>query len=149
MILKQVHHKIAAVYTAAMTTAKPTPAAEKTATIVASHATSRSSSHNAEPIRHSQRLTDLRTFNPLSTVAVPLTRTGRPIFEDQTGAGDAPTACRNVGEGTDTAERRCRFAGSDLDQISTFALRRTKCMAGTSSLAGRCHDEFLSKGVGP
>jgi hypothetical protein len=54
MILIQSITKTVAAYTAAMTTAKPTPAADKKAIIVASHATSRSSSHNAEPMRHSQ-----------------------------------------------------------------------------------------------
>jgi hypothetical protein len=64
MILIQVHHKVAAAYTAAMTTAKPTPAADKTATIVVSHATSRSSSHNG-PIRASQHLTNVFSISTL------------------------------------------------------------------------------------
>jgi hypothetical protein len=70
MILIQVHHRVAAAYTAAMTTAKPTPAADKTATIVVSHATSRSSSHTG-PMRGSQHLTTSSALQPFIDLPVP------------------------------------------------------------------------------
>lgn len=67
-----VHYKTVVAYAAAMTTAKPTPAADKKAIIIASHAIS---SHVVLPTMLDpwarSRPSDLRTFNPLSKLQVP------------------------------------------------------------------------------